>query len=73
MDEKFMKRKKFFENSLDALAEAKVRDVSDSFVLSGTSAKFGITFELAWKVIKDVLGQHYAMIGCIAGSPPRKC
>ena len=52
MDEKFMKRKESFKNSLDALAEAKVRDLSDSFVLSGTSAKFSITFDLAWKVMK---------------------
>ena len=34
----------------DALAEAKQRDLSDSFVLSGTSAKFSITFDLAWKL-----------------------
>ncbi len=52
MDEKFMKRKESFKNSLDALAEAKVRDLSDSFVLSGTSAKFSITSDLAWKVMQ---------------------
>lgn len=47
MDEKFNKRFTSFCNSLDALAEAKQRDLSDSFVLSGTSAKFSITFDLA--------------------------
>ena len=40
MDEKFNKRFVSFCNSLDALAEARKRDLSDSFVLSGTSAKF---------------------------------
>ena len=40
MDEKFEKRYRSFCNSLDALEEAKQRDLSDSFVLSGTSAKF---------------------------------
>lgn len=69
MDKKYMKRKESFKNSLDALAEARVRDLSDSFVLSGTSAKFSITFDLAWKVMKDVLVQHYAIIGFISGSP----
>lgn len=69
MDEKFMKRFESFKNSLDSLSEAKMRDLSDSFVLSGTGAKFSITFDLAWKVMKDILVQHYAIIGFVAGSP----
>ena len=69
MDEKFKRRFTSFCNSLDALAEAKQRDLSDSFVLSGTSAKFSITFDLAWKVMKDILVQHYAITGFVAGSP----
>ena len=69
MDEKFNRRFLSFCRSLDALAEAKNRDLSDSFVLSGTSAKFSITFDLAWKVMKDILVQHYAMTGFVAGSP----
>ena len=55
MDEKFNRRFVSFTKSLDALAEARERDLSDSFVLSGTSAKFSITFDLAWKVMKDIL------------------
>ena len=47
MGEKFKRRFVSFCNSLDALAEARERDLSDSFVLSGTSAKFSITFDLA--------------------------
>ena len=69
MDEKFSRRFGSFCNSLDALAEARQRDLSDSFVLSGTSAKFSITFDLAWKVMKDILVQHYAIIGFVTGSP----
>ena len=69
MDEKFNRRFLSFCRSLDALAEAKNRDLSDSFVLSGTSAKFSITFDLAWKVMKDILVQYYAMTGFVAGSP----
>ena len=48
MDEKFSRRFKSFCNSLEALSEARERDLSDSFVLSGTSAKFSITFDLSW-------------------------
>lgn len=69
MEEKFMKRFESFKRSLDSLAEARERDLSDSFVLSGTSAKFSITFDLAWKVMKDILVQHYAIIGFVSGSP----
>lgn len=43
MDEKFNRRFLSFCNSLDALSEARQRDLSDSFVLSETSAKFSIT------------------------------
>ena len=42
MDEKFYRRFLSFYNSLDALAEARQRDLTDSFVLSGTSTKFSI-------------------------------
>lgn len=69
MDEKFNRRFLSFCNSLDALAEVRERDISDSFVLSGTSAKFSITFDLAWKVMKDILIQYYAITGFVAGSP----
>ena len=55
MDAKFERRFLSFYNSLDALAEARQRDLSDSFVLRGTSAKFSITFDLAWKVMKDIM------------------
>ena len=69
MDEKFNRRCLSFCNSLDALSEARQRDLSDSFVLSGTSAKFSITFDLAWKVMKDILVQYYAITGFVTGSP----
>lgn len=69
MDEKFYRRFLAFCKSLDALAEARQRDLTDSFVLSGTSAKFSITFDLAWKVMKDILIQYYAITGFVSGSP----
>lgn len=45
MDAKFDRRFQSFCNSLDALAEAMERDLTDSFVLSGISAKLYITFD----------------------------
>ena len=70
MDEKCRKRFDSYKKSLASLAEARERDMRDSFVLSGTSAKFSITFDLAWKVMKDILVQHYAIIDFVAGFPP---
>lgn len=69
MDAKFEKRFQSFCNSLESLAEARQRDLLDSFVLSGTSAKFSITFDLSWKVMKDILIQYYSITGFVAGSP----
>ena len=69
MDAKFMKRVESYQNSLNSLAEARERDLSDSFVLSGTSAKFSITFDLAWKVMKDLLVQYYMITDFVAESP----
>ena len=69
MDEKCRKRFDSYKKSLASLAEARERDMRDSFVLSGTSVKFSITFDLAWKVMKDILVQHYAIIDFVAGSP----
>lgn len=69
MEEKYMKRFHSFQQSLYSLEEAKRRDMKDSFVLSGTATKFSITFELAWKVMKDILIQRYAIINFVTGSP----
>ena len=63
------KRWESFLNSLGSLKEAKYRDLEDSFVLSGTGAKFCITFDLAWKTMKDILVQYYGVTDFIAGSP----
>ena len=69
MERKFMKRFLSYKKSLAALSEARERDLNDSFVLSGTSAKFSITFDLAWKTMKDILIEHYAITDFVAGSP----
>ena len=69
MGRKYTKRFESFKHSLEALAEARERDMNDSFVLSGTGAKFSITFDLAWKTMKDILIEHYAIVDFVAGSP----
>ena len=69
MEEKFYRRYRSWCHSLESLKEARQRDMNDSFVLSGTGAKFSITFDLAWKVMKDILIQKYAIVDFPKGSP----
>ena len=69
MERKFMRRFQSYKNSLESLSEARDRDMNDSFVLSGTSAKFSITFDLAWKTMKDILIEYYEITDFVAGSP----
>lgn len=69
MERKFTRRFQSYRNSLKSLSEARERDMGDSFVLSGTSAKFSITFDLAWKTMKDILVEYYAITDFVAGSP----
>lgn len=69
MEEKFYRRFQSFCNLLDDLNEAKTRDFSDSFVLSGTSAKYSITFDLSWKIMKDIITGYYMVMDFALGSP----
>lgn len=69
MEEKFYRRFESFCNSLNALNEAKTRDLNDSFVLSGTGAKFSITFDLSWKVMKDIVVGYHMISDFATGSP----
>ena len=62
-------RYKSYTHSLEVLAEAKERDLSDSFIACGICGKFSITFDLAWKVMKDILWQYYEITDFVAGSP----
>ena len=43
--------------------------MSDSFVLSGTTAKFSIAMDLAWKVMKDIIVGYYEITDFVTGSP----
>ena len=65
----FEKRFESYCSSLAALEEAPLRDRTDSFVLSGTAAKYCITFELAWKVMKGIAREYYGVTDYVTGSP----
>ena len=69
MDERSCRRYEGYVSSLAALSQVRTRDLSDEFVLSGAGAKFNITFDLAWKVMKDIVIQEYAIVDFAVGSP----
>jgi len=72
MDVKTLNRYKSFKKSLDGLSEAKTRDPSDDFVLSGTIQKFCLTFDISWKVMKDIAVKYFKVLDFATGSP-REC
>lgn len=69
MESRFINRYNSFCKSLDSLREAKNRDLSDSFVLSGTVQKFNLTFDISWKVMKDIVVNYHKKTDFALGSP----
>lgn len=58
----FCKSLKNLEKSLDA-------DVSADFVLEGTVLNYSLTFDIAWKVMKDILTKELEILDFALGSP----
>ncbi len=50
-----MKKFENYKKNLKVLSEAKDKDLTDSFIISGIINKFSIQFELGWKVLKEIL------------------
>ncbi len=69
MEEKFTNRYRSFCDSFDGLKQALFRDPADDFVLSGTIQKFNLTFDISWKVMKDILVKYYKVLDFATGSP----
>ncbi|MCD8009393.1 MAG: nucleotidyltransferase substrate binding protein [Lachnospiraceae bacterium] len=69
MDAKFINRYNSYCSSLSSLEKALTRDPTDEFVLSGTVQKFSLTFDISWKVMKDILVKYHKIQSFAAGSP----
>lgn len=55
----FMKKLDAFDKSLEVLLRAeREKAASDEFYRSGVINKFNLTFELAWKAVREVLEIH---------------
>ena len=69
MEGKSINRYHSYCRSLDNLADAKGRDRTDKFVLSGTVQMFNLSFDLAWKVMKDIITEYHGALEYPTGSP----
>ena len=61
-----MKKFDNFKSNLTVLSKAHNEDLKNEFIISGIIDKFSIQFELAWKVMKDLLryeGNSVANVG----------
>lgn len=55
MENKFINRYHTFCKSLKNLEKSRHADPSADFVLEGTVLNFNLTFDISWKVMKDIL------------------
>ena len=69
MEKKYINRFRSFQSSLASLEEARSRDMTDDFVVSGTVQKFCLTFDISWKVMKDIIVNYHKISDFAAGSP----
>ena len=69
MEEKYFNRYRSFCRSLRNLEKSKFADPTAEFVLEGTIRNYILTFDLAWKVMKDILVKQLGITDFAIGSP----
>ncbi len=69
MENKFINRYNTFCKSLSNLAKSKTADSKADFVPEGTVLNFSLTFDISWKVMKDILTKKLGILDFAAGSP----
>lgn len=69
MENKYINRFKSLCNCVNNLTKSKKANPNDDFVLEGTVQIFNLTFDLSWKVMKDVLVKGMGVTDFAVGSP----
>ena len=69
MENKFINRYNTFCKSLKNLEKSKGADPEADFVLEGTVLNFSLTFDISWKVMKDILVKEMGILDFAIGSP----
>lgn len=68
MENKFINRYNTFCKSLQNLEKSKTADPKAAFVLEGTVLNFSLTFDISWKVMKDILIKKLGILDFAIGS-----
>ncbi len=69
MESKSINRYNTFCRSLKNLKKSTSADVEKDFVLEGTVLNFSLTFDISWKVMKDILVKELGILDFATGSP----
>lgn len=69
MESKYINRYHTFCKSLKNLEKSRLADPKADFVLEGTVLNFNLTFDIAWKVMKDILVKKLGILDFAVGSP----
>ena len=69
MENRFINRYNTFCKSLQNLEKSRSADPEADFVFLGTVLNFSLTFDIAWKVMKDILVKQLGILDFAAGSP----
>lgn len=69
MESKSINRYNTFCKSMKNLEKSKNADPSADFVLAATVLNFNFTFDIAWKVMKDILVKQMEILDFAMGSP----
>lgn len=69
MENKYINRYHTFCRSLKNLEKSRYADPKSDFVLEGTVLNFNLTFDIAWKVMKDILVKQLGILDFAIGSP----
>lgn len=69
MESKYFNRYKSLCRSLENLRLSRNADRNNPFVLPATVQNFNLTFDLSWKVLKEVVTHEYGVTDFASGSP----
>lgn len=69
MERKYINRYNTFCKSLQTLEKSRHADPEKEFVLAGTVLNFTLTFDISWKVLKDILLKRMGILDFATGSP----
>ncbi len=69
MESRYINRYHTFCKCLDHLKKSRNANPNEDFVLEGTIMNFNLTFDIAWKVMKDILVKQLEILDFAIGSP----